>query len=633
MRSHRFALLTLAVVALALTVIASAYSAAVPGALTISRVDAATVQTDWRHTLQVVANVKAKPPGLPVVYLLGDSVARECVTSEEDWAAAVRDAGGPATLTYDLGSRNRSIAQDLRLIAALPEVPSIVFIGIDVDRFTAAPSSSTVKLPVPSEPLPAWTQHRFSASLSLARKRSLLRAWMTRRYPVFRRNYAYNLAKLEKLVKAAKAKGLHPVLLDLPRNTAVTGSALDAPIARYKRSCRALAADHDIPWVDFVAAAGLRRGDFHDLRHLIRAGRAKWQRLLAARTAALLKRYGMVTPTPSPSPTADFQPSAPYYATFFYPWYRNIASDGAYSYWQDQGNTPPTTWFGHYLPDIDPSRFDPASELYSSQDYDTFRWQVGKMAEARQEVAITSWFGQGTKQDVSVSTYLNDFMKRPDNPYPNLRFCLYYEQEGFGDPAVSRLVNDLAYIKDRYAASPFFLRVGGKPVIFVYGDATDGAATSKRWKDANAQVGKAFYYVLKVYPGYASDPNQPSSWHQYGPSSRFGSHGRYSTYVSPGFWKDAAGETARLGRDLSAFSSAVTAMVTADTTWKLVETWNEWGEGSSVEPGRQTLIDPTGREALDPHGTPFGNSYVDVLAARLPALEEGTGVGTPPHSR
>ncbi len=350
--------------------------------------------------------------------------------------------------------------------------------------------------------------------------------------------------------------------------------------------------------------------------------------LTAANSGGSVTSTATVTVATSP-PTTDFQPSAPYYATFLYPWYRNVATDGSYSYWHDQGNTPPTTWFSHYLPDLDPSKFDPASELYSSLDYAAFRWQVGKMAEARQEVAITSWFGQGTKQDVAISKYLNDFMKRADNPYPNLRFALYYEDEGFGDPTVSQLVNDLTYIKSKYASSPYFLKVKGKPAIFVYGDASDGTATSRRWKDANTQMGNAFYYVLKVYSGYAGDPNQPSSWHQYAPASRYNSYGGYSTYVSPGFWKDAAGETVRLGRDLTAFSSAVTAMVGANTTWKLVETWNEWGEGSSVEPGQQTQIDTAGREVRDPNGKPFGNAYIKVLADSLPALEGGTGGEVP----
>jgi hypothetical protein len=330
------------------------------------------------------------------------------------------------------------------------------------------------------------------------------------------------------------------------------------------------------------------------------------------------------SPIPAGISATPFQPTAPYYATFLYPWYRSAATDGSYSYWQDHANRPPRTWFGHYLPDVHPSTFNPGSELYSSLDCNAFQWQVGKMAQARMEVAVTSWFGPGTKQDVAVAKYLNDFMKRGDNPYPNLRFALYYEDEGFGNPSVTRLANDLTYIRNKYAPSPFYLKVRGRPVIFVYGNGSDGAATSRRWKNANARLGNAFYYVLKVYSGYARDPNQPSSWHQYAPASRYNSYGRYATYVSPGFWKDTAGERVRLARNLTAFSAAVTKMVNARTTWKLVETWNEWGEGSAVEPGQQTRI-TAGREVVNPNGARFGNAYVDVLARRLPALEGGTG--------
>jgi hypothetical protein len=322
--THHVAVALILVVAL----LSVACSAATPGALTPSAQDAGTddvapadaapgaaeagaAQTDWQHTLQVVANVRAQPPTQPVVYLLGGSVARECIPSEASWAVAVRAAGGPAAMTFDLASRNRTTAQDLKIVARLPEVPTILFIGVNVGRFTPAPSSPTLTLPAARQPLPPWKQHRYSTALSIAKKRALVSDWMQRRYPVFKKNYAYNLGMLEKLVKAAKAKGFHPVLLHLPRNTAVIGSAMDAPVGRYRRSCRALAAEHAIPWVDFVAAAKLKNADFYDLWHLIGSGRQKWQPLLAAKTATLLHGYGMdASPSPSPSPS-DSPSSAP----------------------------------------------------------------------------------------------------------------------------------------------------------------------------------------------------------------------------------------------------------------------------------------------------------------------------------
>ncbi len=274
-------------------------------------IGAAEAQDDWGHTLQVIANLRADPPDLPVVYLLGGSVARECIPSEQSWGAAVAEGGGPAALTYDLASSNRTTATDLKLVAVMPKVPSIVFIGVNVGRFTPAPSTPTVKLPAPSGSLPPWDQHRYFDARSVAAKESLLRGWLKTRYPLFKKHYAYNRDMLEKLVRACKARGFHPVLLELPRNTAVIKSRLDAPVARYHRSCKAIAAEYGIPWVKFVGAARLKNGDFHDLWHLIGPGRRKWQPLLAARTAALLKKYGMTAPAPSPTPSGSSVPSEP----------------------------------------------------------------------------------------------------------------------------------------------------------------------------------------------------------------------------------------------------------------------------------------------------------------------------------
>jgi hypothetical protein len=67
-------------------------------------------------------------------------------------------------------------------------------------------------------------------------------------------------------------------------------------------------------------------------------------------------------------------------------------------------------------------------------------------------------------------------------------------------------------------------------------------------------------------------------------------------------------------------------MVASNATWKLITTWNEWGEGTAVEPGEEVIYDSSaGREQLDPAGKPFKNAYVDVLRELLPALENGTG--------
>jgi len=340
-----------------------------------------------------------------------------------------------------------------------------------------------------------------------------------------------------------------------------------------------------------------------------------------------------VNPTsiPQQPPNSGFQPTSPYYGTFYYMWYQNPNTDSSWSYWTDRNNNPPNTWFSHYLPDSNVAQFNPATELYSSGNYGNFKWQVAKMAEAKQEVAIASWWGQSRKEDAAFNKIINDFMSRADNPYPNLRWAVYYEDEGFNDPQVSEIVTNLNYIKQKYSQSPYMLKVDGKPVVFVYAGANDVPGTmTSRWKQANQQVGNAFYINLKVFGGFASDPNQPNSWHQYAPAVRSGSFNPYSSFVSPGFWLD--GDPERLSRNSNEFELAVKGMVSSSTMWKLVETWNEWGEGTSVEPGNAVKLNTaTGKEEIDPSGYPFGNLYIDILNRNLPSLERGTGSGNNPQ--
>jgi hypothetical protein len=66
--------------------------------------------------------------------------------------------------------------------------------------------------------------------------------------------------------------------------------------------------------------------------------------------------------------------------------------------------------------------------------------------------------------------------------------------------------------------------------------------------------------------------------------------------------------------------------VSANTTWKLTETWNEWGEGTAVEPGSEvSQATGSGTAVINPEGVVFQNSYVDILNTILPVLPQGTG--------
>jgi hypothetical protein len=273
-------------------------------------------------------------------------------------------------------------------------------------------------------------------------------------------------------------------------------------------------------------------------------------------TRRQLRCTGTTTTTPTPP-----QPSgSAVRAAFYYGWY-------------------PSTWGSG-------SNFHPTAGQYSSTDATVVRQHVADAQYANVDAFIASWWGAGTPTDKAFPTGL----RASDGT--SVKWALYYEAEGYSNPSSSLIGGDLSYLSKNYAADPNYLHRNGKPVLFVYGDGTDGCGTVDRWRAATGNAD--WYIVLKVFGGYRTCAQQPDSWHQYGPAARSDRQAGYSFSVSPGFWK--SGESVRLARDPAAFATAVQAMVASGEPWQLVTTWNEWGEGSPVEPAAE-----------------YGRTYLDIL--------------------
>jgi hypothetical protein len=276
--------------------------------------------------------------------------------------------------------------------------------------------------------------------------------------------------------------------------------------------------------------------------------------------------------------TEASQPTFPIRAAFFYPWFPQV--------WAGDGQAGGRTNYG------------PTLGYYSSQDAATIDRQLELAAGAHLQAFIASWWGPGHHTDLALQHILPR-SARVGSPAPELRWAIYYEAEGQGDPTVSQLVADLQYLSGTLFAQPAYLRVDGKPVVFVYADARDGAGMADRWAQAKAQLGGSVYVVLKVYAGYRADPHQPDSWHQYAPAINYDAQMPYAVTVSPGFWK--VGEPPRLGRDPARFEADVQKMAASGAVWQLITTWNEWGEGTAVEPAAE-----------------FGSTYLGILCRNLP---------------
>ena len=282
-----------AVVAAALTAVLAALALAGPAAALYRPGD------DWRHVESSLKALKRKPPSVPVVYLLGGSAARECITTEPAWRRQIGALGGGRVRAYNFGSSSQAFKHGLTIVRAAPAVPSIVLIGLNVGRYTSIPPKSAA-LQASSAAVPArggtvYDSHRFRAGqqLSDAAKRGLVRQWLRVKYPRFKARYAGNAAVLRELISVCQEKGFYPVLVELPLNVRIVRHSWDGARGRYKRGARAAAKAAGIPYADFVARIGLTSRDFVDLSHVVPTGRAKYQRRLSRLVVAKLKQYGL----------------------------------------------------------------------------------------------------------------------------------------------------------------------------------------------------------------------------------------------------------------------------------------------------------------------------------------------------
>ena len=254
-----------------------------------------------------------------------------------------------------------------------------------------------------------------------------------------------------------------------------------------------------------------------------------------------------VTPGPTVGPGGTSL-RFPIMAAFYYPWFAEA--------WKQQGYDP-FSWF------------TPSIGYYATKT--AIKGQIAAMQAAGVEAGISSWWGQGSLTDTRVPALLT--------AAGTFRWSLYYEAEAYGNPTAAEIRADLSYIASQYATNNAFLRVSGKPVIFVYASGGDGCGMADRWSAANT-VG--FYVVLKVFPGFKACAHQPDSWHQYSPAKAADHQAGFGYAISPGFWKktDAAPV---LARDLSRWAVNVAAMKASGEPWQLITTFNEWGEGTGVE--------------------------------------------------
>lgn len=298
---------------------------------------------------------------------------------------------------------------------------------------------------------------------------------------------------------------------------------------------------------------------------------------------------------------------------FFYGWWGNIyfrqspeGPGGGWEHWQEGGKNPPVTWSANYIPNFPNSKWNPNTQLYDSWDTNVLKWQDKAMARAGIDIAISSWWVPNNSTDRTLAKAIR--------MCKSVQWCIYYEPEGYGDPPPQRIYNDIKYVIDNYGSSRNYAKINGKWLVFVY----IAQNSANRWREAKAMLAADGYDVyLNADIRDSLTSNHPwDGIHRYHPTV----HREFSdtdvddsTWISPGYWVYGR-ERPVLERSLSKFKSAWSSAVRnkEDYRFILLETWNEWHEGTQIEPGQEIVPDSSG---YYPSGYDYGYDFIDAIGS------------------
>lgn len=253
--------------------------------------------------------------------------------------------------------------------------------------------------------------------------------------------------------------------------------------------------------------------------------------------------------------------------------------------------------------------FDPATHFqpwegnYDSSDLALIRATYAAMEYGHIDGALLSNWGENSPTDLRFGQWL--IAAHGTNVKP----AVYYEP---GIPTVvvggiprldtTQLKADLDHYFNDYASDPsYLLAPDGRPMLWVYGRTVPGAPKLQ----ALMQVNNGRFFVnVQAQPSPIRSATQPDAWHRYAttlPEAEVVNRPGMCFSISPGFWRFDQ-EAPALARDPVRWQQNVQHMVASKSTFQMINTFDEWGEGTSVA------------NALD-WATPDGQgSYLDALA-------------------
>ena len=254
-------------------------------------------------------------------------------------------------------------------------------------------------------------------------------------------------------------------------------------------------------------------------------------------------------------------------SVFYYPWYSTPAHDGAWEHWNQNGHSPPSDLY---------SPFYPAHGPYSSADPHVVAEQMSEIRAAGIDEVIVSWWGRGSQEDARLPLVLASAR------HAGLTVAIHLEPYPGRSP--QSVGADLAYLAGL-----------GVRDVYVY-HPRDFAAADWATVNAAAPAGMRLFAGTEL-AGFAAAAGFAGIYTYDFVTDRGSMFGRLceeahaehllcAPSVGPGYDGTRAGEppVRRPRRNGATYDALWAAALAAHPDIVSITSFNEWGEGTQIEP-------------------------------------------------
>ena len=255
-------------------------------------------------------------------------------------------------------------------------------------------------------------------------------------------------------------------------------------------------------------------------------------------------------------------------SAFYYPWYGNTARDGLFQHWGQHGHAPPNDIASSYYP---------LRGLYSSSDWLVTSEQMQDMRGAGIDEAAVSWWGQGSAEDTRLPEVIAAAHAAG--------LSVAVHMEPYAGRTVESTVADVAYLRALgvrmfYVYRPLDLPVAdwaAAKAALHQGGSTLFAQTALAGAAAAGGFDGLYTYDIVIYGGmkFARLCAQAHAMKlQCAPS------------VGPGYnaRRGSGDPVVKPRRDGATYDSMWRLAIAAKADRVTITSYNEWHEGTQIEP-------------------------------------------------